>query len=106
MPHVAAVVFSVTLALGLIGGVVALVGSQLVDVAADLPRYQSTIEEKIDTVRGATVKRLSTFTKSLRGALKEGPQQPSAPPPNRKTTRQRKSRSQSRSTALRRILSR
>src|SRR6185437_16783429 len=37
VPHVAAVVFSVTVALGLIGGVAALVGSQLVDVAADLP---------------------------------------------------------------------
>src|SRR5262249_35179478 len=47
VPHVVAVVFSVTVALGLIGGVAALVGSQLVDVAADLPRYQSTIEEKI-----------------------------------------------------------
>ena len=39
VPHVVAVVFSVTVALGLIGGVAALVGSQLVDVAADLPRY-------------------------------------------------------------------
>jgi predicted PurR-regulated permease PerM len=81
IPHVVAVVFSVTVALGLIGGVAALVGSQLVDVAADLPRYQSTIEEKIDTVRGATVKRLSSFAASLKGALKEAPQQPTAAAP-------------------------
>jgi predicted PurR-regulated permease PerM len=81
IPHVVAVVFSVTVALGLIGGVAALVGSQLVDVAADLPRYQSTIEEKIDTVRGATVKRLSSFATSLRGALKEAPQQPTSTSP-------------------------
>jgi predicted PurR-regulated permease PerM len=81
VPHVVAVVFSVTVALGLIGGVAALVGSQLVDVAADLPRYQSTIEAKIDTVRGATVKRLSSFTASMRGALHEASQQPSSAPP-------------------------
>jgi len=81
VPHVVAVVFSVTVALGLIGGVAALVGSQLVDVAADLPRYQSTVEAKIDTVRGATVKRLSSFATSLRGALHEAPQQPSSAPP-------------------------
>jgi predicted PurR-regulated permease PerM len=81
IPHVVAVVFSVTVALGLIGGVAALVGSQLVDVAADLPRYQSTIEQKIDTVRGATVKRLSSFATSLRGALKEPPQQPTSATP-------------------------
>jgi predicted PurR-regulated permease PerM len=78
VPHVIAVVFTVTVAVGLIGGVAALVGSQLVDVAADLPRYQSTIEEKIDTVRGATVKRLSGFAASMRGALHEAPQQPPA----------------------------
>jgi len=81
VPHVVAVVFSVTVALGLIGGVAALVGSQLVDVAADLPRYQSTVEAKIDTVRGATVKRLSSFATSMRGALHEAPQQPSSAPP-------------------------
>jgi predicted PurR-regulated permease PerM len=80
VPHVVAVVFSVTVALGLIGGVAALVGSQLVDVAADLPRYQSTIEAKIDTVRGATIKRLSSFATSMRGALHEAPQPSSAPP--------------------------
>src|SRR6185437_15240361 len=45
VPHVVAVVFSVTVALGLIGGVAALVGSQLVGVAADLPRYQSTAQQ-------------------------------------------------------------
>ena len=81
VPHVVAVVFSVTVALGLIGGVAALVGSQVVDVAADLPRYQSTIEEKIDAVRGATVKRLSSLATSLRGAFKEAPQQPASAPP-------------------------
>ena len=81
VPHVVAVIFSVTVALGLIGSVAALVGSQVVDVAADLPRYQNTIEEKIDTVRGATVKRFFSLATSLRGAFKEAPQQPNSAPP-------------------------
>ncbi len=47
IPHVVAVVFSVAVALGFMGGLAVLVGSQFVDMAADLPKYQSTIEEKI-----------------------------------------------------------
>ena len=82
IPHVVAVVFSVAVALGFMGGLAVLVGSQFVDLAADLPKYQSTIEEKIDTLRGATLKRLSDFTTRLRGALNETPQSPSAPPAN------------------------
>jgi predicted PurR-regulated permease PerM len=82
IPHVVAVVFSVAVALGFMGGLAVLVGSQFVDLAADLPKYQSTIEEKIDTLRGATLKRLSEFTTRLRGALNETPQSPSAPPAN------------------------
>jgi predicted PurR-regulated permease PerM len=80
IPHVVAVVFSVAVALGFMGGLAVLVGSQLVDVAVDLRKYQSTIEEKIDTLRSATVKRLSDFASGLRGALNETPQSPSAPP--------------------------
>jgi hypothetical protein len=38
-------------------------------VATGLPKYQITVEEKIDTLRGATVKRLSNFTTKLRGGL-------------------------------------
>jgi len=82
IPHVVAVVFSVAVALGFMGGLAVLVGSQFVDMAADLPKYQSTIEEKIETLRGATVKRLSDFTTRLRGALNETPQSPSAPQAN------------------------
>jgi predicted PurR-regulated permease PerM len=80
VPHVVAVVFSVAVAIGLIGGIAALVGSQLVEVAADLPRYQSRIEEKVDTIRGATIKRLSGFASGLRGALNQAPQQPTSAP--------------------------
>ncbi len=82
IPHVVAVVLSVAVALGFMGGLAVLVGSQFVDMAADLPKYQSTIEEKIDTLRGATVKRLSDFTTRLRGTFKETPQSSSAPQAN------------------------
>jgi predicted PurR-regulated permease PerM len=42
IPHVVAVVFSVAVALGLMGGLAVLVGSQFVDMAADLPKYRQT----------------------------------------------------------------
>jgi predicted PurR-regulated permease PerM len=80
--HVVAVVFSVAVALGFMGGLAVLMGAQFVDVATDLPKYQSTIEEKIDTLRGATVKRLSDFSTRLRGAFNETPQSSSAPRAN------------------------
>jgi predicted PurR-regulated permease PerM len=92
IPHVVAVVFSVAVALGFMGGLAILVGSQFVDMAADLPKYQSTIEEKIDTLRGATVKRLSDFTTRLRGALNETPQSPSAPQANESQDNQPKAK--------------
>jgi predicted PurR-regulated permease PerM len=82
IPHVVAVIFSVAVALGFMGGLAVLVGAQFVDVATDLPKYQSTIEEKIDTVRGATLNRLSDFSTRLRGAFNETPQSPSAPRAN------------------------
>ena len=48
IPRVVAVVFSVGLALAIIGGVGALLGSQIVEVAGDLPLYQTTIEKKVE----------------------------------------------------------
>lgn len=62
------------------GGLAVLVGSQFVDVAANLPKYQTTIEEKVGTLRGATVERLSDFATKLPGALNETPHGTSAPP--------------------------
>jgi predicted PurR-regulated permease PerM len=58
IPRVVAVVFSVGLALAIIGGIAALVGAEMVHVARDLPKYQHTIEQKVAQIRSATVDRI------------------------------------------------
>jgi predicted PurR-regulated permease PerM len=71
IPGVVAVVFSVTLAIAIIVGVGALVTTQFVEIAGDLPRYQSTIEEKVGGLRNATVGRISELTSRLQTALRQ-----------------------------------
>ena len=69
IPRVVAVVFSVGLALAIIGGVGALLGSQIVEVASDLPLYQTTIEKKVDVLRNATLGRIAEVASRFRGTL-------------------------------------
>jgi predicted PurR-regulated permease PerM len=62
-------------------GVGTLVATQFVDIAGDLPRYQSTIEEKIGGLRNATVGRISRLIGQVQTALKETkPPETSKPP--------------------------
>ena len=79
IPRVVAVVFSVGLALAIIGGVGALVGTQIVEVAGDLPLYQTTIEKKVGVLRAATLGRISEVASRFRGTLGQAGQ--ISPPP-------------------------
>jgi predicted PurR-regulated permease PerM len=79
IPRVVAVVFSVGLALAIIGGVGALLGSQIVEVAGDLPLYQTTIEKKVDVLRKATLGRIAEVASRFRGTLGQAGQ--ISPPP-------------------------
>ena len=81
IPRVVAVVFSVGLALAIIGGVGALLGSQIVEVAGDLPLYQTTIEKKVDVLRKATLGRIAEVTSRFRGTFGQVGQI-SPPPPS------------------------
>jgi predicted PurR-regulated permease PerM len=69
IPRAVAVLFSVAFALGIIAGVGTLVGTQLVQVAGDLPQYQTTIGRKIDTIQRATIGRLLAVANRLEGAI-------------------------------------
>ena len=69
IPRAVAVVFSVGLALAIIGGVGALLGSQIVEIAGDLPLYQTTIEKKVDVLRSATLGRIAEVASRFRGTL-------------------------------------
>ena len=72
--RVPSVLVAVLIAVVVILGIGALVGGQIAQLAANLPRYQSTIEEKIQSVQGAAagsgvVARASSMLKELRSEL-------------------------------------
>jgi predicted PurR-regulated permease PerM len=69
IPDVIAVVFSVTLAIGVIAGVATLVGTHVVDLAGDLPKYQTTIENKVRTLHNATLGQISALASRLQTAV-------------------------------------
>ena len=75
LPRVPAVVTAVVFALGvllLLGGVI---GTQVASLADDVPRYATTVERKIETVRSYTIGRITAMTGKL------GRQMEDMPPP-------------------------
>jgi len=63
--RVPAVLAAVVLALGVILSLGAVIGMQVAQLAGDVPRYASTIERKVDVVRGYTVGRVTELTGQL-----------------------------------------
>lgn len=59
--RVPAVLVAVLLALGVILGVGGVIGAQVAGLAGDIPRFASTIQDKIQSVQGVTVGRLSAL---------------------------------------------
>ncbi len=85
VPKVPAVLLSVLVALATILMLGGLIGMQLAELAGDLPRYQSTVEHKVESVRGLALGRLNELTSHLgRVAPKQqaaAPVRGEAPPP-------------------------
>src|ERR1700693_945871 len=72
--RVSSVLLSGMLAIAIMLGVGAFVGTQMVQLADELPTYQSNLAQKIQSMRGATIEdsglaRLSATFKSLRDQL-------------------------------------
>jgi predicted PurR-regulated permease PerM/GAF domain-containing protein len=83
LPRIAAVLFAVSLAAVLVGGIAFVVGGQIVELAGNLPNYQSTITQKIRAVQtsspgGGVVERVTTTLQDLSNEI-SGPDKPSAP---------------------------
>ncbi|WP_246205644.1 AI-2E family transporter [Microvirga arsenatis] len=85
LPRIAAVIVAVTLAFVLIGGIAFVVGRQLVQLANNLPTYQTTITEKIRSLQtsapgGGIVDKVTTtiqdLSKEISGEEKKGTEQP------------------------------
>ncbi|SDR56600.1 AI-2E family transporter [Paraburkholderia tuberum] len=80
--HVASVCAAVLISVSVIALLCAVIATQLTDLAAGMPRYQATIQHKIDTVRSLTIGKLNRFASEAGQALQRAtiePPQPRAP---------------------------
>lgn len=65
LPKVAAVLLSVVLALGVILLIGSIIGVQIAGLARDAPRYQSAIQQKVQTVQSTALGRINEFSRRL-----------------------------------------
>ncbi|MGF9757353.1 AI-2E family transporter [Microvirga sp. 0TCS3.31] len=84
LPRIAAVIIAVTLAFILIGGIAFVVGRQIVQLANNLPSYQTTITEKIRSLQasapgGGVVDKVTTTIQDLSKEI-SGDDKPAEPP--------------------------
>jgi predicted PurR-regulated permease PerM len=63
--RVPSVVLALLAALAVILALGGLIGTQVAGLADDVPRYVSTIQQKVDTVQRLVLSRMTTFTRSL-----------------------------------------
>jgi predicted PurR-regulated permease PerM len=61
----ASVLLATAFAVGVILAIAGMIGTQVASLADDLPYYSSTIERKVDTLRGATVGRITTLAEDI-----------------------------------------
>lgn len=69
--RVASSLIAMTFALAVLLALGGLIGTQLADLASQLPRYQYTIQRKVDAIRGATFDRMAAQLHDLGRQLKD-----------------------------------
>jgi predicted PurR-regulated permease PerM len=79
--RVAGAILAVFIALSIIFAIGGVVGMQLAELANDFPRYQSTITQKANTIRGYTTQRLSSLIGSVGRAVEKASQPDAEPGP-------------------------
>ena len=87
IPRVPAIIVAVVLALGIIIGIGTVIGTQIADLAGQLPNYQNTIESKLANLRDTTLKPINDAiarfqSRSEEKAANPASQQPSPAPDN------------------------
>ena len=83
--RVPAVIVAMLVALGVLLSLSGVIGLQVAELASDIPRYQTTIREKISTLREGTIGRLPDvmrrFNREIEAATKDAPAAPSTQAP-------------------------
>jgi predicted PurR-regulated permease PerM len=74
--RVPSVLLAVVLALAMVLGIAGLIGTQIADLAEQAPRYETTIRDKIETVRKATFERASALVAHWGRQLEPAPGEP------------------------------
>ncbi len=81
LPQFLSILVAVLATVLALAGVSALIGAQVVQLAADLPQYQEAIEQKIETVQEKTVGRAdSLMTRAAAALQRVTPTPPPSPP--------------------------
>ncbi|WP_454873669.1 AI-2E family transporter [Paraburkholderia xenovorans] len=81
--HVASVFAAVVMSVSVIGMLGAVIATQLTDLAAGMPRYQATIERKMETAHNLTIGKLNRFADAAGQALQRATIEPPQPTPQR-----------------------
>lgn len=80
LPRVPATITSVLVAVGIIVGLAGIIGTQVADLASDLPRYRATISQKVSAVQSAVSGRLSRLLRDISHEVANATQgQPGSP---------------------------
>ncbi|MFM0629740.1 AI-2E family transporter [Paraburkholderia xenovorans] len=79
--HVASVFAAVVISVSVIGMLGAVIATQLTDLAAGMPRYQATIEKKMETAHSLTIGKLNRFASAAGQALQRATVEPPQPAP-------------------------
>ncbi|HEX7933631.1 MAG TPA: AI-2E family transporter [Paraburkholderia sp.] len=81
--HVASVFAAVVISVSVIGVLGSVIAMQLTDLAAGMPRYQATIERKMEAAHTLTIGKLDRFAKAAGQALQRATVEPTPPAPPR-----------------------
>ncbi|MFM0222615.1 AI-2E family transporter [Paraburkholderia dipogonis] len=79
--HVASVFAAVVISVSVIGMLGVVIATQLSDLAAGMPRYQATIEQKMETAHSLTIGKLNRFASAAGQALQRATVEPPQPAP-------------------------
>ena len=77
--HVASVFAAVVISVSVIAMLGAVIATQLTDLAAGMPRYQATIEAKLETVHSLTIGKLTQLADAAGQALQRASVEPAQP---------------------------
>ena len=79
VPRIPSVLLAVVLAFGVILSLGSVIGIQVASLAGDLPRYQTTIQHKVDAIRGEGLSQISAIFKRFGKEFDGGQTPPPAP---------------------------